>query len=341
MLSQDNYILLFENCQLTKGHTRTLLIDLQRNSFEFLPNEMHLILKSFSRKHTVRQILALFEPDSTLILEYFDFLLLNDYAFECTKDEINFFPPLSTDWDYPAEITNCIIDFNKTPVNLSVYKKVLKQLGQLNCQSLQIRCFSDLPLSFIESFLNIITGTKIIRADVLLKYNREIHLAGYKKILNWPFINNLILHSADKDKRFAYKNKQVLTFLAQEINDDSCCGNIAFSNFVFNVEFYTESLSFNSCLNRKVGIDVNGNIKNCPSGKTAFGNIKTHSISDIVNLDRFQSVWKISKDKIADCKSCEFRNVCTDCRVFIKDQDNIFSKPSKCNYNPWMGTYDD
>lgn len=37
--------------------------------------------------------------------------------------------------------------------------------------------------------------------------------------------------------------------------------------------------------------------------------------------------------QIDTCKLCEFRYMCHDCRIYITDKDNIFSKPLKCSYD--------
>lgn len=39
------------------------------------------------------------------------------------------------------------------------------------------------------------------------------------------------------------------------------------------------------------------------------------------------------KDDIHICKMCEFRYMCFDCRVYITDINDIYSKPLKCKYD--------
>lgn len=99
---------------------------------------------------------------------------------------------------------------------------------------------------------------------------------------------------------FSTKNK---------LTDAAHCGIINPGYFSINVETFTESISFNSCLNKKVGIDINGDIKNCPTMKNAFGNIFEDKIEEIVRRDEFKSLWSVTKDQITDCKVCEFRHI--------------------------------
>ena len=38
-------------------------------------------------------------------------------------------------------------------------------------------------------------------------------------------------------------------------------------------------------------------------------------------------------------KDCEFRYICTDCRAYVEDPEDILSKPLKCGYNPYTGEW--
>jgi radical SAM protein with 4Fe4S-binding SPASM domain len=68
----------------------------------------------------------------------------------------------------------------------------------------------------------------------------------------------------------------------------------------------------------------------------SFGNIKNTTLMQVIENEDFKKLWYISKDKIDVCKDCEFRHICTDCRCFIKDPNNIYSQPAKCPYNPYI-----
>lgn len=70
--------------------------------------------------------------------------------------------------------------------------------------------------------------------------------------------------------------------------------------------------------------------------KDSFGHISTTKLKDALANEAFRKVWKISKDQIEVCSDCELRYVCQDCRAYIEDTKNIFSKPIKCNYDPYQ-----
>lgn len=41
------------------------------------------------------------------------------------------------------------------------------------------------------------------------------------------------------------------------------------------------------------------------------------------------------------CMHCEFRHICTDCRAYLDDPEDRYSKPLKCSYDPFTTKWDD
>jgi SPASM domain peptide maturase of grasp-with-spasm system len=121
----------------------------------------------------------------------------------------------------------------------------------------------------------------------------------------------------------------------ESINSSASCGVVHPAYFTMNIPHYTESLAHNTCLNRKISIDIEGNIKNCPSMKESFGNIKDTTLEEAINKPGFKKYWNITKDQITKCKDCEFRHVCTDCRAYLENPDDMYSAPLKCGYDPY------
>jgi SPASM domain peptide maturase of grasp-with-spasm system len=118
------------------------------------------------------------------------------------------------------------------------------------------------------------------------------------------------------------------------------CGIIAKEYFTQNMFHITEAVKYNTCLHKKLSIDKNGNIKNCPFSEDIFGNILDDKFLETIELKSFQKLWKIKKDEIEVCKDCEFRYICTDCRIFLKKPENIFSQPLHCKYNPYIAKWE-
>lgn len=69
--------------------------------------------------------------------------------------------------------------------------------------------------------------------------------------------------------------------------------------------------------------------------RESFGNIKDDTLVAAVEKSGFKQYWHLTKDQINVCKDCEFRYICTDCRAYLENPDDIYSKPLKCGYNPY------
>nr|BFF38224.1 hypothetical protein BACY1_00290 [Tenacibaculum mesophilum] len=64
-----------------------------------------------------------------------------------------------------------------------------------------------------------------------------------------------------------------------------------------------------------------------------YGNLKDTKITDVIRQESFTKFWAINKNQIETCKDCEFRFNCTDCRAFVENPKNLYSKPLKCGYD--------
>ncbi len=74
--------------------------------------------------------------------------------------------------------------------------------------------------------------------------------------------------------------------------------------------------------------------------QASFGNVTTTTLSDALYTEGFRDKWNIRKDQIEVCRDCELRYVCTDCRAYLSDTSNMFSKPFKCSYNPYTAEWE-
>lgn len=333
-IDPNKYLILFENCQLCKGYKRASLIDFQRRNLEFIDNEICDIINNKSREYNIGEILNYYPVDQqNIILDYITFLIDKEYAFLCERNEVDYFPKISLEYQNPAIITNCIIDF-KTEKKLIYYKNVVSDLDTLGCENVQIRFFNIVDNTYVLDILNLFANSNIYRIELLLKYSGE-KIYYYKNLLKKiPIIKEIIVHSNTKDYNKT-QNHQTLIFTRKKIDDENYCGITNPSYFNLRIEHYIESQQFNTCLNRKVCIDADGNIKNCPAMRTAFGNIESNRIIDALNIPEFKKNWNVCKDKIEVCKDCEFRHICTDCRAFL-DNDYSLEKTKKCTYNPYF-----
>jgi SPASM domain peptide maturase of grasp-with-spasm system len=321
--------LLASNCFITKGHSRSLLIDLQRYKQYIVSTELGEILnKRFIKKEE-------FPKKYGSIRGH---LIEEDILLEVEAHDKGLFTPIDTSFDVPSFINDAIIDVDTL---LPDFKEIIKQLLPLLCRHIEIRFFSTLEIDTIVTLLDEVENTTIESIDVYLPY------ASFKKYENEFLqimeknirLRVLYIHSSPKNGLIAQKER--LLFTSQEINSEKHCGVV--SKFLFSVNplTYFESLKYNTCLNRKLAIDSNGEIKNCPSMKRSFGNIKETSLKEAMEKEGFKDLWSINKEQITTCKDCEFRNICTDCRAYIEQPGDIYSKPLKCGYNPYTTIWEE
>ncbi len=75
--------------------------------------------------------------------------------------------------------------------------------------------------------------------------------------------------------------------------------------------------------------------------KDSYGNIRDRSLLEAIQAPGFKEKWGISKDHISVCRDCEFRYACSDCRAYLENPDDAFSKPLKCGYDPYSATWNE
>lgn len=118
-------------------------------------------------------------------------------------------------------------------------------------------------------------------------------------------------------------------------------GLITTPNFITNLNDFTKNYFYNPCWYGKLSIDSSGDIFPCITAKTkSIGIVKDNCINEVVNSEQTHNLWSINKDKIETCCVCEYRYACGDCRPLTEaENNNLYSKTSRCNYNPLTGEW--
>ncbi|HBL34609.1 MAG TPA: grasp-with-spasm system SPASM domain peptide maturase [Porphyromonadaceae bacterium] len=329
------YLYIYADIFFTKGYCRTMMCDLKKGIWQFIPNTYYELILLF-KKHTIDSIENEGIIDSSKLYEFIGFLLTNN----CGQivDDIQLFPEIELKWDSPHFIENSIIDVDENSNHN--YIKIANELQQLFCKNIQFRFFCEKDLSEIAYIIHVFKGRDFESIDFIVKYFPPINKEEYLMLASENPSVSFIVHSAPNNVFFESKLKGIypivgyVQYTEQTITSANCCGIINKDSFVFPKfpKDFIEGIIRNKCLNRKISISSTGEIKNCPSMNINYGNIKTDSLIDVYQNKKFRSFWYITKDKISICKDCEYRNVCNDCRAFAK---NKFSKPSKCSYDPY------
>jgi SPASM domain peptide maturase of grasp-with-spasm system len=343
---ENKYLSMYANCIPVKGIQRSVIYDIQKGNFDFIPNDLYDLLRNFSKKQ-ISEIYKYYDAEQHEIIdEYLDFLLEKEYLLLMdTPEELDLFPALDLTWDMPSVITNAIIDLGSRHIHPSHYVRALQELEDMGCYYLQIRIFKNLDLfyDYKQIFISI-ESLAFLSVELILPFKAGCNLETYLEIhRSFSKICSITVYGCPESlvsDTIEYRNRSQSFNIAttqEKIDPAAHCGFVHPSYFSVNEQMFTEALSFNTCLNRKLGIDVYGQIKNCPSCTNSFGNIEYGSLKNIVDKPAFRKLWLLKKDQINTCKVCEFRYMCTDCRAFA---DSALGKPSKCSYNPYECTWE-
>ena len=332
--------ILFSDCIPVKGANRSTICDTKNNNYFLIPNGLYEILVKYNGRSIEQVKQEIGHEYNDIIDEYFEFLLSNNLIFFSSNPE--YFPKITLKWDSPSPITNMIIDYDYTNHD---FNNIVRQLETLKCSYIQLRFFNIVDFAFLKNLIGIIKKEKsrIISVDFVLPFDESISEHELKKILKKNSrIHSIVIYNSPQD----YSHKPIrekmgyLMYVQRNILSEKHCGIINTEYFYSNIKLFSESQNHNTCLNRKISIDKNGDIKNCPSMTQSFGNIQKTSLLDALSHPDFKRFWNITKEEIEICRDCEFRHICTDCRAYIENPSDVYSKPLKCGYNPYTCQWD-
>lgn len=296
-----------------------LLVDVQNRCWYHLDRSLDDLLQD-----QVDEDMSRFLKENGILLEVPEFL----------KDRL---PKLDTQYHSPQKKEAIIIDFNEKSTHSIT--SVLSLMDGFNPVHLQVRYFCTPEPASLIAGLDFLDETTIEATELLIPFDRGIHALltanGYMDKTSKVF--RVIFHSIEEPFDKSPFEHRKFYFTTEKITDDRKCGIISAHNFSNNPKHAFKSMNFNSCLYKKIGIDVNGNIKNCPSLERTAGNIHN---TDFARLKDIQfDTELIRKDDIEVCRDCKFRYVCSDCRAFTDSTRRPNARPLRCGYNPYIAKW--
>ncbi|MGE8554129.1 MAG: grasp-with-spasm system SPASM domain peptide maturase [Chryseobacterium jejuense] len=335
------YFNLFSNIMIAKGATRILISDLQRNISELYPLELYALIEDL-KTCSIENILMSYDHESKeIIQEYLDILLEREYGFITENNWTDNFPPLSYEYRDYNTISNIFIELDK----LEVLYKIRHSIENLNSRHLIIFTKNEMTYDEILEIDLLFKAAPLENIDIYFPYHNQINSDLFDKLNEKVSrISNLIVYCSPS---LSFKIKNNLRFTVTFTREDlkiSSCGKVDMKYFNTNLPKVLEAINHNSCLHKKISIDIEGNIKNCPLMQESFGNIQNTSLEEAFAQPGFKKYWDITKDSIEGCKDCEFRHICTDCRAYTErshySAENLdLSKPLKCGYNPYTNEW--
>jgi len=325
---QDKYFNFYECCLLTKGAKRSIVVDSQRNFFYFIPNDLFDLIMTYQGVR-IKEILNSFEADDQkVVIEYFKFLYEKELIF-LTNENLPF-KPINMNLDFPHKLANAVIDF-RDRLNFDLLS-ALELLQNLDTPDIQFRIYKN-GHYFLSAIVEALKDLTFEHVDIMMNFENDKSYDEVCLLLKkHPNITSISIYNYSAKRR---PNNPKMVHFAEQLTGAEMCGVVGTRYFNTNLYHYLESIKHNTCLNGKIAIDENGLVKQCPSMKQDYGVYSYDNLMKALKDKRYQKYATISKDQILVCKDCEFRNICSDCRAIITDEDNIYSKPLKCNYDPY------
>lgn len=337
----NSFYKLFSNCIPVKGFTRSLIMDLQREKYFFIPNDLFEILSK--KGSTVGQIIKQYgSHNEEIILGYFNYLIERDLV-HFAEEEAFFekFPAINLHYDDYSLVETCIIDITRESKH--DYEKIFTELNNLQCKYILLRFKYTASIEDINKVLLYGSTGQIKSFEILVPHGEDITEESLTKLgQSFLRLNKIIVYLSPpylQGSSNGNSNLAEVVFTDIDLSNNTHCGFIIPEEFSVNINTYTEMLSFNGCLNKKISIDENGDIKSCPIMENSYGNINQNSLYEVMQSTEITKLWNITKESIKECNICEFRNICTDCRGILVDEKDILSKPKNCKYNPFSGEW--
>ena len=336
------YFNLFSDILITKGARRILISDLQRNVSELYPLELNEIIEEL-KINAIETVLSFYDDESKLMIqEYVDFLLEKEYGFITENDWDKNFPPLSYEFQDYNVLSNLFMELD----DLSVLHQIKTSVENLEIKHLVIYCKRNFSLDEFVEIDSLFEDSTVESIEIFSLFNESIDENFIQNIHDKTSrIYSLVFYGCIKEINIKDDFRFTVNFTQQNLKISSC-GKVNLDYFSTNLSKVLEAVNHNSCLHKKISIDSNGNIKNCPAMCQSFGNIKNTTLEEVLHHQDFKKYWNLTKDKIEVCKDCEFRYICTDCRAYTErtheNKDGLdTSKPLKCGYDPYTGEWEE
>lgn len=325
------YYRFYECCKIVKGANRTAIYDLQRFNFYFIPNSVMEIFLDYENIK-IKTLFNDYSSQRNQLMKYFDYLLCNELIF--TTDNPETFPRMNSVFEKPHFLDFLFLEIdNLQKFKISFLRKNIDKTG----------------VDHIV-FINSSSSTENLNIVLNLLIDSRVKLITYISLFDKTLINetlNLKSKHERLKKIFFYNSPTELTQSNEDENVEYFEGTLSsllnrrissVKSLTLNIKTYLESLSYNLYYNRRAYINNCGEVKPSYNHKEYYGNITDENLNDIILKDNFQNIWKLTKDQIEVCKDCEYRYMCPDNRIPIKNKNMHYHKDT-CNYNPYTNTW--
>ncbi|AEA45335.1 grasp-with-spasm system SPASM domain peptide maturase [Fluviicola taffensis] len=332
---KENYFIFFSNCIPVYGVEYTAICDFQNGKIHHFDSNLKELIQLIDSRISLKQLENRYIEEKDGLANFLHYFY--EKGIGMYTNEVESFPRLPIQWDHPSKVTNAILDFG-IETDYSV-KSILDELDYFRCKHIQLRFFEVIPLQILHDVLSVFKESDVLSIDLI--FNDDIPLFELKKLyLVTSKINSVTIFNAKEDQ-IVGNLPFLISYLNRKISNEKSCGLITKEHLSTGLHLFMESHFHNNCLNRKISIDKDGNVKNCPSMNWDYGRVQTGNLKEKILQALNHEVTQIKKSEIEVCRECEFRMVCTDCRAYLEKPSDMYSKPLKCGYNPKTGIWEE
>lgn len=333
-LEKKHFFSLLDPCRVVQGASVCAIYDLQNGIIKLYPKWVGDFINIYSSKKTIEEIILegfYSEQEVEALLSELiarKFVILTRWPELFTVSE-------AKKYNSPVHLSldAAIVDFDQN-TKVEQHMSFFDELVNVGCSSLDVRFYE---YKNKEDVVNVVYGAQQAGIeDVELYLNVD---PGMESDITYIQANCtpskmycFVKGGADKKA----PGNEVQYYFGHFTVDS--CGKVNPDNFFTSIESFEKNTQFNECLSGKIGLDVKGNIKNCPSQVRSFGKVGD-PLNHILALDGFNELRRVRKDDIEVCKDCVYRYCCTDCRVYVTAPGSATSKPKKCGYDPYTNTW--
>lgn len=328
------YINLPPSVVVTVGASYAAIFDMEANIYASIPKEWGEFLDSSQMFFYTYNKNMLIKNGNNEVLadrELINFLIENQFGL--VSDRIISFDRYHIGtWEIPFQYETLLIDADSSEsLNRTIAHLPKRQFARFT----QIRLFYSPTITEIDTICDLIVKNNYYNCDIVTNFNRNENVSGYYNniLLKYPYhLSKLILMNSLTNADTYYPR---LILNKRNLENCSLCGHVDRMMLSINIDTYMKYYKGNTCLWKKISVDSNGEIKNCPSMNYSYGNIEKTDILKVLYDKQYLFYSNIKKNQIKVCRDCEFRIFCTDCRFKILNKNDIYSKP-ECEYNPFI-----
>lgn len=334
------YFILLESCKLVMGDERCSIYDLQRGDLLLYPKWVGEFILKHQSKTSINSLRKIGQDEAQNYLGLVAHLQEKEFI-HITDQPALYTHTLEPDFAPGASlyIKDAIVDFKDT-TSLSLQIKGIKELLDLGCEYLVFRFFQLNDLARLKAVIDTVKHHPTTQIQILATGIKNSQFGATHEILMaYRNVHSCIIYTQEAKAENIESYDKIYT--SNKLLSACSCGQIGPQNFRVNRPLFNLSQQANNCLAFKIGLDDQSNIKNCPSMQLPLGNLRTDSIASVIQQQDYQKYVSIKKDQLDSCKRCVFRYACVDCRAYLQDPADAYSKPLKCGYNPTTNKWED